>query len=367
MPSLTPVHIPATSGTRYDFSTHANDFLVEREAAQATEVFTTCVPGGGSVPAHVHDDMEQVFVFVAGTGTAILTRDDTEYCFPCRPGDVLFVPCGWQHRVFAAAADGVRYVTVNAFTGQSARAGDTAIGHARIVDAGFDRATAVASAPGAVDVARCAEAWFRPGPDGARVWPDSTPLDATLTRQPGTYRVLRCGPFEYVTPVIPVPRIVDAALADELHQLTGNLPVYVEGSQSPLSAKPPNGRSDIDILVAVTAAGDLPDARETARLLCQFARRRGLPLDPGVIHVGWLELPGFYSAVNLDPRSGDRRWFTAGEEQRLEEANRRQQAAMSRLEHPGQIADLLAQSLTVAGITDEVQGWRITPRWRGLQ
>jgi hypothetical protein len=85
-----------------------------------------------------------------------------------------------------------------------------------------------------------------------------------------------------------------------------------------------------------------------------------------VVHPGWLSLPGFYSAVDLDPAAGDRRWFTASEEQRLQEASRRQQAAMKRMEDPEQIENILARSLAVAGRADKVQEWRITPRWRSL-
>ena len=363
---MAPVHIPATAGERYGFGTHANDFLIPRENAAAAEVFTTAVPGGSAVPLHVHPDMEQTFVFLTGAGNAYLAQDGIERRFPCRPGDVLFVPVGWHHQVSAVSADGVVYVTVNAFLPGVARIGDTALSHAATAGDGFDRATAAAAAPGAVDVSRCAEARFRPDRDGTRVWPDEGPLDATLTRAPGEYRVRRCGPFEYVTPAEPVPRTLDVSLADELHALAGNLQVLVEGSQSPLSAKPPEPGSDIDILLAVSSPDELTAARETAGRLCQFARQRNLPLEPGVVHPGWLSLPGFYSAVDLDPAAGDRRWFTASEEQRLQEASRRQQAAMKRMEDPEQIENILARSLAVAGRADKVQEWRITPRWRSL-
>lgn len=366
MPNLTPIHVPATAGNRFDFGTHANDFLIGREAAQATEAFTTCVPGGGSVPLHVHSDMEQVFLVLSGAGTATLARDGIEHRFTCRPGDVLFVPCGWHHQVSAPSPDGVRYVTVNAFTGQDGRVGDTALGHAKIADDGFDRTTAVAAGSGPADISRCAEAWFRPDPAGIRVWPDDGPMDATLTRPPDSYRVRRAGPFEYVTPVVPVPRLLDTSLADELHALAGGLTVLVEGSQSPLSAKPPAAGSDIDILLAVSGPDELPAGREAAGRLRRFARQRNLLLEPGVVCSEWLTLPGFYSAVNLDPGSPDRQWFTATEEQQLLEAARRQQEAIGRLEYPQQIEDMLTRSLAAAGCGDTVEEWRITPRWLSL-
>jgi mannose-6-phosphate isomerase-like protein (cupin superfamily) len=362
---LIPIHAPATAGERFDFGTHCNDFLVAREAALATEVFTVSVPGGGCVPLHVHPDMEQTFLFLSGVGEAFLARGGAERRCVCRPGDVLFVPTGWHHQVSAPGPEGVLYLTVNAFVPQVARIGGTALGHAKIADEGFDRTTAAAAAPGALEVARCAEARFRPDAGGARVWPDDGPLDATLTRPPGSYRVRRLGPFEYATPVTPVPRLLDAALADELHALAGGLPAFAEGSQSPLSAKPPHAGSDLDVLLAVSSPDDLSAARAAVDRLAQFARQRDLPLSPAVIHPCWLTLPGFYSAVDLNPASSERQWFTASAEQRLREAARRQQESLARLEHPEQVADLLAQSLATAGRTDTVQEWRITPRWQG--
>jgi mannose-6-phosphate isomerase-like protein (cupin superfamily) len=362
---LTPIHIPATAGKRFDFGTHCNDFLVPREAARATEAFTVSVPGGSCVPLHEHPDMEQTFIFQSGAGEAFLASGETGRRCPCRPGDVLFVPAGWQHQVTAPGPEGVLYVTVNAFLPDAGRIGGTALSHAAIAGAGFDRTTVSAAAPGEVEVARCAEMRFRPDPAGVRVWPDDGPLNATLTCPPGSYRVRRIGPFEFATPVTPVPRLLDAGLADELHAIARDIPVFAEGSQSPLAAKPPHAGSDLDILLAVTGPDDLPAAAEAAGRLTRFARRRHLPLEPGVVHPGWLELPGFYSAVNLDPASPDRQWFTASTQDRLREAARRQQAAMARLEHPDQVAGLLAQSLAVAGRADTVQEWRITPRWQG--
>jgi hypothetical protein len=61
------VHARSTDGEVFDFGTHANDFLVRREESLATETFLVRVPGGGAVPAPVHNDMEQTFVFISGS------------------------------------------------------------------------------------------------------------------------------------------------------------------------------------------------------------------------------------------------------------------------------------------------------------
>lgn len=364
---VVPVHAPATAGAPFDFGSHFNDILVPREDTRATEVFTVRVPGsGGCVPLHVHEEMEQTFVFLAGVGEAFMSRDGAANQYRCRPGDVLFVPTGWHHQVSSPGPEGVVYLTVNSFLPHVARVGDTALEHAQIADQGFDRTTVTAALPGALEVFRCAESRFRPDPAAVRVWPDEGALDTTLTQPPDSYRVRKVGPFEYATAVTPVPRLLDPALADELHALASGVPVYVEGSQSPLSAKAPHAGSDLDILLSVTSPADLPAAREAVQRLAAFAQARGLPLSPGIVHRDWLDLPNFYSAVDLDPASDQRRWLTAGAGERTTEAARRQREALALLEHPEDVADLLARSLDLAGCTDAASEWRITPRWQGL-
>ncbi|MBV9025073.1 MAG: cupin domain-containing protein [Streptomycetaceae bacterium] len=214
--TITPLHVPYTAGEPFEFGSHSNDFLLRREQALATETFTVRIPGQGAVPEHVHTDMEQTFLFLAGVGEASLRRGDDVRRHTCRPGDMLFVPTGWHHTVAAPGIEGCVYVTVNAFLPEGDRIGDSAIEHAEIAAAGFRTNTPTGAFPSAdgldtVALLRCAEAAFRLDLGGVRMWPqDFTAFDATLTGDPDTYRVRRLGPFEYVTPVTPVPRVLDA-------------------------------------------------------------------------------------------------------------------------------------------------------------
>ncbi|GAB2711613.1 cupin domain-containing protein [Kitasatospora kifunensis] len=371
VPDLTPIHRPLTAGEAFDFGTHFNDFLVPREHAAASEVFTVRVPGGGSVPLHVHTDMEQTFVFTAGLGQALLVRGQDRREQTCRPGDVLFVPVGWHHQVAAPGPEGCVYVTINAFLPayEAARVGQTAIEHAQIADAAFDRTTVLALQADAVAVFRCAESLYRPDAAGVRVWPqDGAALDATLTGDPDRYRVRRLGPFEFVVPVEPVGRVLDARLAEVIHRQADRLAVLVEGSQSPLSAKLPTGGSDLDLLIPVTTATELEHAHRVVERLRELTDQIPVPLSPGIVHTSWLRLPGFYSALHLDPAHPDRRWFDASPAQCQAEAVRRQQAAIALLEHPEQVRAALEESLALVGLDDAaVAQWRITPRWLGLQ
>jgi quercetin dioxygenase-like cupin family protein len=375
-PNPTPVFAPLTAGDPFDFGTHSNDFLLRREQALATETFLVRVPGLGAVPEHVHTDMEQTFVFVSGVGEATLSRDDGPVIRrTCVPGDMVFVPTGWRHSVTALTLEGVAYVTVNAFVPGADRIGDSAVSHASIALTGFEASRPPAPSPSdapetasALALFRTAETAFLADDDLQRARAqDFTALQATLTREPSTYRVRRTGPFEYVRTVTARPRVLTAALADVLFgAVAGRAPVYVEGSQSPISAKLPCSESDVDVLLAVDSAEQLIAAHEALNALKRVAGRLPAPLSPGVVHIDWLRLPNFYTALSLDPASPDRRWWDATESERLEEADRRLRRSLTQLDDVAELRDLLGRSLALAGLTDvAVDEWRLIPRWRG--
>ncbi len=371
MTTPTPVHCRITDGDPFDFGTHANDFLLPRERSLATETFLVRVPGGGSVPEHVHTDMEQTFVFISGVGEATLTRDGAPpQRFECLPGDMVFVPTKWRHTVAARSIEGVVYVTVNAFVPAVERVGDSALAHAVAVSPGFQNVQQASGidAAGPLAVFRTAETGFRVDDRGERMWArDFTALAATLRRDPNSYRVRRVGPFEYVKPVRPRPRILTPELADALFAAVGGLlPVYVEGSQSPISVKEPCDESDLDVLVAVETADDVSVARKALDSLADLADRVPVPLSLGVVHAAWLKLPNFYTVLSLDPASPDRVWWTADADDRLCEAVRRVSEGVRSTGDPRVIRQLLDRSLAAAGIADEaIDEWRLIPRWGG--
>jgi tetrameric-type glycyl-tRNA synthetase beta subunit len=344
-----PVHARSTDGEVFDFGTHANDFLVRREESLATETFLVRVPGGGAVPAPVHNDMEQTFVFISGVGEATLSRDGEQARrFGCVPGDVVFVPAGWRHTVLAQSVEGLVYLTVNSFVPGAERVGASAVAHAVTVQPSF---RASGHAPGAAHaeplaIFRSAETAFRVDEGGRRMWPrDFTALDTTLRQDPNTYRVRRLGPFEYVKSVTARPRILTTELADRLFAAaSGHLPVLVEGSQSPISVKAPCEESDLDLLVAVQSGDELTLARKVPDGLAAQQDHVPVPLSLGVVHARWLDLPNFYSALSLDPAAPDRRWWTAADPDRLGEATRRIRRGLDLLQDPDTVRSVLAEA-----------------------
>ncbi|GAA1381180.1 cupin [Catellatospora chokoriensis] len=371
MPFPVPLHAPATRGEPFDFGTHANDFLVKREQARATETFLVRVPGLGAVPEHAHSDMEQTFVFLSGVGTATLRHAGEQVSYVCLPGDTVFVPIGWHHSVAADCLEGVTYVTVNSFLPDAERVGGTAVAHAEEVNTAFARAFAAGRPERAVDettLFRCAEAAFRgDGPSGAWVQ-DYTSLVTTLTASPDGYRVDRIGPFEIARTVTPVGQVLTCSLADEIHAAVAGLaPVVVEGSQSPLSVKPPHAGSDLDLLVVVRHPDELALASKTVRALDTVTERIPVPLAVGMVFEPWLTLPGFYSAVSIDPGHQDRQWYIAAGPERLAEATRRLKAGLATVRDQGRMSDMFRATVELAGQDHSlVREWRVTPRWRGL-
>jgi hypothetical protein len=313
--------------------------------------------------------MEQTFVFLSGVGEAVLRAADgtDRRTWTCCPGDTLFVPTGWLHSVAAPGTDGCVYVTVNAFRPDADRVGTSAVEHAEIAARNFPVPAVGEVPPGPAALARCAEAGFRPTPRG--LWlADFTALDTTLTADPATYRVRRVGPFEHAIPVEAVPRALTPQLADLLHRAAGGVPAYVEGSQSPLSCKPPCRDSDLDVLLAVRTPEDLPAAREAAAELLRLQPEVPVPLSPGIVHADWLTLPAFYSALSLDPHSPDRAWWSTGPEVCAGEAARRQRAGLALLENTTAVRAMLDRSLALTGQDGaDVTDWRIVPRWQGYR
>lgn len=362
-----PVHRRLTDGEVYDFGTHANDFLVRREQALATEVFTVRVPGARAVPEHVHTDMEQTFVFVSGVGTASLSRQGIRHTFTCRPGDTVFVPTGWHHTVAANSLEGVVYVCVNAFVPDQDRVGNTAIEHADIVAPQFPSARPVDSdqAELQVSVARCAEAAFTLTNDAAPRTADFDAFDATLMHHPGSYRVRQVGPFIFPVSVEPLPRVFTAGGADLLHENAKGLDLFVEGSQSPIAVKEPTQGSDLDVLIAVTTPEELAQARELAGSLPAVLRHLDTEVSVGIVHADWLGLPGFYSALSVNPDSRDRVWWNRAPAERAAEAHRRVSAGLHALNEPGRAREILRQSLELLGQPVDFNDFQITPRWRG--
>ena len=98
---------------RYSFPTHINDLVVDRALASHSEVFIVIVEPGKSVHHHQHEDTEQVFYMIHGTGILSIGEDKKEY--PVKPGDVVRIPVSTLHSIRPDTDEEIRYLSVDCF------------------------------------------------------------------------------------------------------------------------------------------------------------------------------------------------------------------------------------------------------------
>lgn len=89
----------------------ANTFF-RKEIATMTgsQVTLMSIPPGGEVGLETHHDVDQVLIFVAGTGKAILNDAES----PIGPGSMYAVPMGTKHNFVNTGADDLKIVSVYA-------------------------------------------------------------------------------------------------------------------------------------------------------------------------------------------------------------------------------------------------------------
>ena len=100
---------------RYRFPTHVNDLVVDRAEAETSEVFLVVLEPGESPPLHLHDDTEQIFYMLEGSG--VLEIGEGLETHPVNPGDVVRIPPHTLHRIECRGPQSVRYLCVDCFAG----------------------------------------------------------------------------------------------------------------------------------------------------------------------------------------------------------------------------------------------------------
>lgn len=101
---------------RYRYPTHVNDLVLDRVEAATTEVFVVVLEPGEAPPLHRHDDAEQIFYVLDGTG--VLTIGEPAQQFGVKPGDVVRIPPSALHSIKCDSATTLRYLSVDAFVGE---------------------------------------------------------------------------------------------------------------------------------------------------------------------------------------------------------------------------------------------------------
>lgn len=116
---------------RYRFPTHINDLVVDRAAAETSEVFVVVLAPGEAPPLHQHDDTEQVFYILSGWG--VLRIGAKQKKFPVRPGDVVRIPPHTLHSIRCQGKKSLRYLAIDCFVGGRPAAEPTWDSHARVM------------------------------------------------------------------------------------------------------------------------------------------------------------------------------------------------------------------------------------------
>ncbi len=74
------------------------------------QVVVMSIPPGGEIGEEVHDHVDQVLVFVGGTGVAILEGSESEVA----PDRLVHVPAGTRHNVVNRGTSDLRLYTIYA-------------------------------------------------------------------------------------------------------------------------------------------------------------------------------------------------------------------------------------------------------------
>jgi mannose-6-phosphate isomerase-like protein (cupin superfamily) len=87
-----------------------DDFRRVVRTGMHEQVVLMTLPEGGSIGAEVHDETDQLFVFMDGTGEARVGGET----IPVEAGDLVFVEAGTRHDIVNRGSSPLRLVTVYA-------------------------------------------------------------------------------------------------------------------------------------------------------------------------------------------------------------------------------------------------------------
>jgi mannose-6-phosphate isomerase-like protein (cupin superfamily) len=100
--------------TRYRFPTHVNELVLDRADAATSEAFLVVLQPGEAPPLHLHDDAEQIFYVLQGSGK-LRIGGDTDRHFPVRTGDLVRIPPHTYHSILCESSGPLVYLSVDCF------------------------------------------------------------------------------------------------------------------------------------------------------------------------------------------------------------------------------------------------------------
>jgi mannose-6-phosphate isomerase-like protein (cupin superfamily) len=116
---------------RYRFPTHSNDLVIDRAAAETSEVFVVVLKPGEAPPLHQHDDTEQIFYLLEGKG--VLRIGAAKKKFSVEPGDVIRVPPKTLHSIQCTGRRPLRYLAIDCFLNGRPAAEPTWDAHVKVL------------------------------------------------------------------------------------------------------------------------------------------------------------------------------------------------------------------------------------------
>ena len=87
---------------------------MDRSEAKFSEVFMVVIEPGKAPPLHVHNDTEQIFYVLDGSGILTIGKDESKKN-NVGPGDVVRIPVGEWHSIEADPGSILRYLAIDCF------------------------------------------------------------------------------------------------------------------------------------------------------------------------------------------------------------------------------------------------------------
>ena len=88
-------------------NTHFREVL---STAPHSQVVVMMIPGGGEIGEETHEEIDQILVFTAGEGEAILNGERSRVA----SGRLVHVPAGTRHNIVSSGPDDLRLYTIYA-------------------------------------------------------------------------------------------------------------------------------------------------------------------------------------------------------------------------------------------------------------
>lgn len=180
-------------------------------------------------------------------------------------------------------------------------------------------------------------------------------------------RVEQIGPYRiaFKTNDDDVLRISYEGLKDSLDSLQDMVkyPIYIGGSQSPLSMKMPNKDSDIDVYI-VTPELSYEECVEIKATIREWEKVHSHKFSVGLVEEDWLQLPYFYEAVPLS----EAKWWEIPTEKCEEYALKRKKDSINTMANLRE-EDIILWINKIFGCNytiEDVIRISTTPRWKSI-